>query len=336
VSGKYWSTSEFNFNSFQIKQLEEMSDEVTAVVSFINNEDRAMGLFNLPASEYKDIHEVHLLILNEELDKHQNIELEDLISKAKSSLEDKNVTTYIHYLNFYDEEFATQLFEVFNSHHLFDRPILLDITSCPHPVLMPIGEIFISHMNKAVTLAYLVPKSYDIDLIREIEKQELPGEIRRYGLVRRNDDVLALIAGFESEKAKRIVEEIQPEYGYLLNDIFTSDLEQASIAKEKMKLHHEIIKLEHFKQFHLPRYDLHRIMNSCQLIHSFHPDKNIIFACFGSKIQRVGVSLFVSSEPDLALIDIVPQELSFKRISSGLKDMLFYQLKRNLNSEGEN
>jgi len=317
-------------SNYTIKQFHNFPIDSTCILAFINPETRSLGILSRPKSELGHIDTVHLIILHRELANHNLPGLDALINSVEDQTTAKSLDLHIHYLNFFNPEFSTELFRIFSKENIFTQRPLLDITTCPPAVMVPLFEVLIGHQQHTLNIAYSIPAAYNIDLIQEIEGEELEsGDIKTYGTTSLDETNLIIIAGLENKKAHTIAEFVNPTEGYLLNNIFSKNVTESTLAKTTMKLHLDLINLENYRQFNLPRYDLHRILNTFSLLQNANPDKNLVISCFGSKIQRLAALFFVSQEEDRAFIDIVPADLSFNPISTGLKDILFYSISRN-------
>ena len=231
------------------------------------------------------------------------------------------------YLDMYDEMEGLLTFKAYleeNLNQFEDKNIIVDMSVMVKPYFLLLLKHLSMVRTNRIGFIYTEPESYDtFDTFTKgtIATQDIPGFSGKKTLSKK--DALALMLGFEGNRAMSVSNEINPELTIPINGFpsFQPKFKDDSIVQNKELLKDDVI----FKNLKFaPAYDPFETQHTLNEIYEeYSNDFNISIAPLGSKPMALGAGFFALEHDDCRVIYPYPQKY-FPKSSRGWRQSWLY------------
>lgn len=212
-------------------------------------------------------------------------------------------------LNLYDEMnglFDFRRYMDSNPEEFQNKNIVVDFTVLVKPYFFLLMKHLLNIRPKRMALIYTEPDKYASLTRGAVANRDIPGYSGSQDLTKK--DALAILLGFEGNRANSLYGEIQPDLTIPINGFpsFKPEFKDESILKNRELLtSEEIFKKMRFAPANDP-FETKDVLN--ELYDALKADYNLTIAPLGSKPMALGSCFFALEHPECRVVYPYPQE----------------------------
>lgn len=300
--------------------MDEYFPQVDIFISSISHEERYIRGFQLLSEKNVRVNHKVIFYFNQVLDNYNRADEEANFDRAFGIVAaDKKLN-----VDMYNEIEGLLAFREYLEQNriLFEnKNILVDLSVMVKPYFL----LLLKHLSMIPTnrigFIYTEPEAYDIFTNGTLATKDIPGFSGKKSLSKK--EALAILLGFEGNRAMSVSNEINPELTIPVNGFpsFQPKFKDMSIIRNRELLKDVVI----FKNLRFaPAYDPFETKNTLDEMYDGCSDEyNFSIAPLGSKPMALGAGFFALEHDDCRIIYPYPQEY-FPKSSRGWKKSWLY------------